>query len=70
MLMNMRQGIFTLSGAPRVPLPIWIITSCTFLSSANEIWVGHRNAGHPSVRLSVYPSVLPSVSLSFRPSDL
>ena len=32
-----------------------------FLSSANEVWVGHRNAGHPSFHPSVLPSVCPSV---------
>ena len=36
------------------------------LSSANEVWVGHRNAGRPSFR----PSVLPSGRPSVRPSDL
>ena len=37
--------------------PICMISQCiqmlAFLSSANEVWVGHRNAGHPSFRLSV-----------------
>ena len=33
-------------------------TNIWILSSANEVWVGHRNAG------------CPSVCLSFRPSDL
>ena len=34
-----------------------------FLSSANEVWVGYRNAGHPSFRRAVCRAVLPSVRL-------
>ena len=36
------------------------------LSSANEVWVGHRNAGRPSFCPSVLLSVRPSVRPSFR----
>ena len=33
----------------------------TLLSSANEVWVGRRNAGHPpSFHLSGHPSVRPN----------
>ena len=37
----------------------------SFLSSANEVWVGNRNAGRPSVCLclSFRLSALPSVQL-------
>ena len=30
------------------------------LSSANEVWVEHRNAGHPSVLSSGRPSIRPT----------
>ena len=51
-----------------------VVLLLMLMSSANEVWVGHRNAGRPSVHPSVGPSiclsVLPSVCLSFCPSDL
>ena len=33
-----------------------------FLSSANEVWVGHRNAGRPSVRPTCDRDILRTAS--------
>ena len=39
----------------------------SFLSSANKVWVGHRNAGCPSIRLSIGQSNCRGVHLSVIP---
>ena len=43
----------------------WCQNIGAFLSSANEVWVGHRNASRPSVCLSVCPSVRPTCERDF-----
>ena len=45
------------------------ITFFTYLSFANEVWVGHRNAGRPSFRPSVRPTCERDILRTVSPID-